>query len=313
MKECFIITTYCDTNEKIKLLNKTIEILKNYNIDICIHAHYPLPKYIQNLVNYYIFDKSNINIPLSKRKFIYWNDNTNIKIRRCVHKQDHSFSVLSQWKQSFNFFKKIGYNRFYFINYDVKIKKDLLDEFKKYKNDCVCLIGHEHNLNAECVTSSFISFSNKFIEFFEDINMDHYLDIMNKHKGVLGIEYFLMLVFKNYKNIKMIELKYFKNSLKSYFNSDDVFYKYNFQKYILHIGDFYGKLGIYLERKKSDELDINIKIKDYIFIKKTKQKHIFIDTKIKYSENIIFDNFYINGDKHHNMNYFKNCEIKKIK
>jgi len=42
MKECFAITTYCDSDKKVKILNDTIDNLKNFNIDIAIHAHYPL-------------------------------------------------------------------------------------------------------------------------------------------------------------------------------------------------------------------------------------------------------------------------------
>ena len=47
MKECFVITTYCNTLSRVEELKKCINNLKHFNIDILVHAHYPLDLEIQ--------------------------------------------------------------------------------------------------------------------------------------------------------------------------------------------------------------------------------------------------------------------------
>jgi hypothetical protein len=58
MKEAVVIGAYTDTIEKELTLVKTILDWKKYNIPIILTTHYPISERIQNLVNYYIFDKN---------------------------------------------------------------------------------------------------------------------------------------------------------------------------------------------------------------------------------------------------------------
>jgi hypothetical protein len=41
MKECFVITTYCNTPYRVEELKKCINNLRQFDIDILVHAHYP--------------------------------------------------------------------------------------------------------------------------------------------------------------------------------------------------------------------------------------------------------------------------------
>ena len=41
-KECFLVTAYCDTDLKKKVLKDTLQKLIQYNKDIILFSHYPV-------------------------------------------------------------------------------------------------------------------------------------------------------------------------------------------------------------------------------------------------------------------------------
>lgn len=127
MKECFVITSYCDTDEKIKVLEKNIDNLKQYNIDILVHAHYPLNDNIQKKVNYYLYS---IN-PVATRYNIHWANYKNYKFEIMMYEWSHA--VIKQWKESILFLESY-YDVIHFINYDVNITPELYNLTNKYLN-----------------------------------------------------------------------------------------------------------------------------------------------------------------------------------
>ena len=63
MKDNIIaIITYCDTQEKKDVLVRNIGLIKNKysDFDIAIHANYPLPEYIQQMSDIYIYEDLNV-------------------------------------------------------------------------------------------------------------------------------------------------------------------------------------------------------------------------------------------------------------
>ena len=91
MKECFAITTYCDSDKKVKILNETIDNLKKFNIDIAIHAHYPLSNEIQNKVNFYFYSSDN---PILPRFNIFWHFIEFYKLEYIQH--DYAYTIMKQ-------------------------------------------------------------------------------------------------------------------------------------------------------------------------------------------------------------------------
>lgn len=57
MKEAILIGSYSNTMEKEISLIKTILDWKKYNLPIILSTHYPESERVQNLVDYYVFDK----------------------------------------------------------------------------------------------------------------------------------------------------------------------------------------------------------------------------------------------------------------
>ena len=59
-KGCFLITTYCENESKLKILKDCILNLKEKsNLDILLYNHHTIPESIEKLVNYSVYDYSN--------------------------------------------------------------------------------------------------------------------------------------------------------------------------------------------------------------------------------------------------------------
>ncbi len=67
-----IILSHCDTPPKVKVLKETIASLRSIDIDILLTSHIPVDLDIQDMVDYYIFDKSNPVIDLKDKAFKGW-------------------------------------------------------------------------------------------------------------------------------------------------------------------------------------------------------------------------------------------------
>lgn len=119
MKECFLITTYCDTEKKVDVLLQCINNLKQYNIDIAIHAHYPLSLDIQKMVSYYFF--SSQNPILSRFNYIY-NYVNKYSLEMKIY--DYAYSVMKLWKEGIGFLKH-DYDVIHVVNYDVNLLPEL--------------------------------------------------------------------------------------------------------------------------------------------------------------------------------------------
>jgi len=175
-KKIFLITSYCDNDEKLNTLIETINDIKKYNIDICIHAHYPLPVDVQKSVNYYIFDISNPKSKIENRLMLYWRIMGNIKIN--VIQPDYGYSVIHQWKQSLNFLKNNGYDIIHIINYDTIVENSQVDTANDNINE---YDGVFYLFESKPEEISFIFATLKINSFnFDDITLDDY-DTIQTH------------------------------------------------------------------------------------------------------------------------------------
>jgi len=141
MREIFLITTYCDTEEKVKVLKDTLNDLDKYGLDICVHAHYPLPVDIQQRIDYYIYDSTNPIIPFGVRSIIVWRKINNYQMN--VLKKDYGYTVVSQWKQSILFLEKMKYDKVHVLNYDTVITDELIENSKKNYSGVFYLKGED--------------------------------------------------------------------------------------------------------------------------------------------------------------------------
>ena len=121
MKECILITSYCDDQQKVDALIKTIKHIRRHNIDILLHAHYPIDVEIQKLVNHYIFASDN---PINNTKyFVWWKEIDSLKMNFIT--KDHTYTALKQFKEGLLFLKSLSYDIVHVLNYDTYVDDNL--------------------------------------------------------------------------------------------------------------------------------------------------------------------------------------------
>ena len=123
MKEAVILGAYTDTIEKEWSLIKTILDWKKHNIPIILSTHYPVSEKIQNLVDYYIFDKE--QYMEEKLMVSQWYRCESFQITAKANRPYHAAAALIAFQ---NAIRSIGdkFDFIYLQDYDVDLNKQEL-------------------------------------------------------------------------------------------------------------------------------------------------------------------------------------------
>lgn len=292
MKECFLITAYCDTPQKIQLLKESISNLKRYNVDIAIHSHYPLPFEIQEDINYLLYAENYIIGNEIKVSF-YWIKDNNYKMYN--YKTNYNYTVLKQFNESAKFFFDVlDYDIINFVNYDCHISEQLYNTTKEntHNNKSVFyqnFMKSDINIDEHTLIATWFSVVKKDRDLIVNIS-DYYTYINNE---IYAIEIYLgeLIEGQDVHVVKMEEYDYlslYKNEisgdgepfLEAY--TQDYFPKKDFSKYFekdnysIFGGFFNGKFALYFH-------DIKKEIKIYLKLRESEntftiQNNFFIDS-----------------------------------
>jgi autotransporter strand-loop-strand O-heptosyltransferase len=121
-EDIFVIDCWIDTIAKEKNLINLIERLKMYDIPILVTGHYPIKPEIQQMVDFYLFDKNN---PLLMRdefqkygvNSVRWTDMGDFRIEN--HREfHHDYAIWETMRNAFNFCKYLGKKYIHFMEYD---------------------------------------------------------------------------------------------------------------------------------------------------------------------------------------------------
>jgi len=131
-KNLVIILSHCDTPLKIKTLKETIASLRSTEVDILLTSHIPIDLDIQDMVDYYIFDKSNPLINKIEKQLVSWRK-IHLKSLDCwvkfqVPHQDHWGGVMNQIIKAADIGLNLDYDCYSFLGYDVNLKEVHLRE-----------------------------------------------------------------------------------------------------------------------------------------------------------------------------------------
>lgn len=121
-KNILIIQSHCNTETKLNVLSDNLDKLKNFDLDILLFSHIPLPEEITKKVNYFIFDSSN-PILWEERRHYYWWSNYKFKLESTV--PDYGWTVFNQIIGSYEFLKNKPYEHFIIFCYDVIIDENV--------------------------------------------------------------------------------------------------------------------------------------------------------------------------------------------
>jgi hypothetical protein len=133
MKKLALITSFCNNQEKINVLEDTLDTLKDLGLDTILYTAIHLPENIYKKSDYVIISKENLVFDWPVKAYYQWSETTfnNYKIHLSRTYPDYGYAVLNQIKRMSELALNMDYNQFFIIDYDTKIndyvKNILLD------------------------------------------------------------------------------------------------------------------------------------------------------------------------------------------
>ena len=148
MKKIVLISSYCDTEEKINILYDNIKILKGLGLDTLVISPVTLPKEIIEVSDFVFFTKENplLNWPL--RGFSFWQTHYSTDGLMTMHRNvaEYGWAGLYQIKKMSQIALSYDYDAFYHIIYDLEIDQYVIDTIN---SNTVNLIHPRINPNKE--------------------------------------------------------------------------------------------------------------------------------------------------------------------
>jgi hypothetical protein len=167
-----LISSYCDTKEKINVLINTIKTIKSYNLDVMVNSPLPLPSDVINMCDFYVQTKENPLLYWPEKSVMSWvkhmDKDNEIVIKRSVI--DYGWAALYQTKKLSEYALTYDYDRYYHIIYDTEIDDTVVSTFLSDKK-CNFFPFHEHKVSLHLIV---LDRENLF-KFSNLITFDSYL------------------------------------------------------------------------------------------------------------------------------------------
>tara|TARA_R110000765_G_scaffold426151_2_gene540913 strand:+ start:5232 stop:6188 length:957 start_codon:yes stop_codon:yes gene_type:complete len=127
MKKLALISTFCNTQEKIDILKTNLLKLKKLNVDTLILTPFNLlPNEIINLSTHCIITNENPILDLNvKSLLIYSKPTSKHKIKLTLVEKDYGWASLNQIKRLFSYGSDLEYDIFYQMIYDLDITSEI--------------------------------------------------------------------------------------------------------------------------------------------------------------------------------------------
>jgi hypothetical protein len=177
MSKIVLISSFCDTEEKLNVLSKNISKIKNLGLDVMLNSPISIPSHIINMCDYYIQTKENPVLDLESKIVYSWaiyqgarNGHKDITVYHGT--RDYGWANLYQIKKLSEYALTYKYDKFYHIIYDLIIDDVVLKAFDS--NDKVCNFYHFH----EHWASLHLMVFNKenLLNFISYLTLDKYLE-----------------------------------------------------------------------------------------------------------------------------------------
>jgi len=177
-----LISTFCDTQEKLDVLEKNIKIIKSHNLDVIAISPFNLPESITKLCDYVFVTKDNPVLEWPVRSMYAWRKVTlNGKLHTIARTYpDYGFAGLTQIKQLSEIALNFGYNQFYHMIYDLKIDENVIDGFNSDKT-CSVYPSKRGDSNWEAGLHYMIFDKNNLNKFISQITLENYLSLKDSH------------------------------------------------------------------------------------------------------------------------------------
>ena len=171
-KRLVMISSYCDTEEKINIIINNIRTIKSLNLDVMLNSPLPLPSDVINMCDVYIQTKENPLLYWPEKSVMSWARYTG-KDREIVVKRsviDYGWAALYQTKKLSEYALTYNYERYYHIIYDTLIDDTVKSTFLSNKK-CNFFPFHEHKVSLHLIALD----RENLLNFSQYITLESYL------------------------------------------------------------------------------------------------------------------------------------------
>lgn len=136
-KNLVIIFSHCDDDNKRKILDDNIQVIKDNGFDILLVSHIPIHHKVVQKVDYFVYDKSNPLLFWPERGMCHWKT---VYLKEEAYRMDTIFpdtgwTVFNQMLISGNLGLSLDYSHYTFVNYDIRFTQSILDAMRD-PEDC---------------------------------------------------------------------------------------------------------------------------------------------------------------------------------
>jgi hypothetical protein len=127
MKKLFLISSFCDSEEKVQVLHNNILKIKELGHDTLLISPIDLPNDVTNKSDFYFRTKENPVSTIEEKTYIHWRQITNeYRLERFF--PEYGWAALYQNKKLSQIGLTFDYDVYYHIIYDTKINEGLINQ-----------------------------------------------------------------------------------------------------------------------------------------------------------------------------------------
>lgn len=177
MKKVALISTYCDTHEKLEVLSKNIDNVKTFGMDVIVISPFFLPEHIQKKCDYFFLMKDNPVLDWPQKAMCAWKElflNENkIQISRTY--ADYGWAGLYQVKRLSEIALLLDYDYFYHMIYDLKFDETVIEGLLS-ERECDVYSSKRGDIIWEVGLHFMIFNREKLTNFIQHITLQNYLN-----------------------------------------------------------------------------------------------------------------------------------------
>jgi hypothetical protein len=172
MKKIALISSYCDTQEKLNILEKNITTLQKLKVDVMVLSPIMIPNNIVNLCDFYFKTKENPILRWPVRAHTFWlnfknKNGDNLFLHRDV--DDYSWAALYQTKKLSELSLTYEYDIFYHMIYDLNIDNSIINDIEQnITNRTYHRVNPKNNNEIWNTTLHFMSLDRQNLKDFAD-------------------------------------------------------------------------------------------------------------------------------------------------
>ena len=177
-KKVVLFSTFCDTEEKLNVLEMNIKKVKEIGVDVITISPFNLPEHITKQCDYFFITKDNPILDWPLRAMFGWKgliiNGQTYQIARTY--PDYGYAGLTQVKQLSQIALGLGYDQFHHMIYDTKIDENVIEGLNSDKTNSV--YPSKRKEDVWTVGLHYLIFNRENLEkFISHLNLEEYIGV----------------------------------------------------------------------------------------------------------------------------------------